>query len=305
MPSISIIMNVRNGAATLRDAIQSALAQTFADWELIVWDDRSTDESAEIVAGFHDSRIRYFLAPEQITLGEAREAAMGMARGEWLAFLDQDDIWLPCKLEQQIALTSDTKVGLVYGRALCFFPDGEQRDHDYFHEFEALPEGHILDELLGRGCFIAMSAALLRTAAVTSVRPIPREIQITPDYYLYLAVCGDYEARAVQAVICRYRVHSDSMTHVYRRESLEESLWLVERFRERVERRSYEQRRAHISTAIAYEDIRHLHNLGQAVRRLLREGSPVWLASRPLEHFWRKLRREIRRPQWKRSARNS
>jgi glycosyltransferase involved in cell wall biosynthesis len=302
MPSISIIMNVRNGAATLRDAMQSVLAQTFADWELIVWDDHSTDESAKIVAGFRDSRIRYFLAPEQIGLGQAREAAIGMAYGEWLAFLDQDDIWLPRKLEQQIALTSDPRVGLVYGRVLCFFPDGEQRDHDYFHEFGALPEGRILDELLGRGCFVAMSAALLRTAAVTSVRPIPREVQITPDYYLYLAVCSNYEARAVQDVVCRYRMHSDSMTHVYRREALEEGLWLVGLFGNRVPRKLQELRRSHISTAIAFEDIRRLHKVRQAVRRLVREGSPGWLASRPFEHFWRRLRRRIWRPYWRRSA---
>jgi len=79
MPLISAIINVHNGAATLREAIDSVLAQTFADWELILWDDCSTDASAFIAAKYHDPRIRYFLAPEKISLGQARSEAIKLA----------------------------------------------------------------------------------------------------------------------------------------------------------------------------------------------------------------------------------
>ena len=104
MPLVSVIMNVRNGASTLREALDSVMAQTFTDWELIVWDDRSTDDSAQIVARYSDPRIRYFLSPEETSLGKARDTAIRQARGEWLAFLDQDDLWMPRKLEMQMAL---------------------------------------------------------------------------------------------------------------------------------------------------------------------------------------------------------
>src|ERR1035438_5091220 len=70
----------------------------------------------------------------------------------------QDDIWLPRKLELQMALANSPQVGLVYGRTLCFYPSGRQRDYDEFHEFSWLPEGDIFAQLLGRGCFIAMSS---------------------------------------------------------------------------------------------------------------------------------------------------
>ena len=70
MPLVSIIMNVRNGAAFVREAIDSVMAQTLADWELIVWDDCSTDDSAAIVAGYQDHRIHYFLSPEETPLGQ-------------------------------------------------------------------------------------------------------------------------------------------------------------------------------------------------------------------------------------------
>ena len=218
MVSVSIIMNVRNGAATLREALDSVFVQTFRDWELIVWDDRSSDDGAEIIAEFKDARLRYFLARSETPLGQARALAMRNAQGEWLAFLDQDDIWLPRKLELQIAVADSPKVGLVYGRTVCFYPHGGQRDYDRFHEFTDLPEGEIFAEVFGKGCFIAMSSALIRRSAVEETGGIPAQIHITPDYFLYLAVTRRHFTRAVQQVVCRYRVHAGNMSTVYRRD---------------------------------------------------------------------------------------
>jgi glycosyltransferase involved in cell wall biosynthesis len=300
MPAVSIIVNVCNGAATLYEALRSALSQTFSDWEMIVWDDCSSDESASIAQSFADPRIRYFLAPQPTALGQAREAAMLEARGEWLAFLDQDDIWLPHKLASQLKLADSPTVGLIYGRSLAFHADGTERDHDYFHEFTPLPEGDIVAELLGRGCFIAMSSAVLRSSIVATAK-IPAEIHMTPDYFLYLAVCSQHEARAVQQVVCRNRVHSGSMTNTYRRESLEESLWLVDRFREAVDQATYQRRRMHISTALAVEETRS-GSAAKGLRRLLKDGSVVWLIGRPFAHLRRWIRRSLRRPYWKMSA---
>lgn len=302
MPSVSIIVNVLNGAATLREALDSALAQTHRDWELIVWDDCSSDNSAQIVAGFSDSRIRYILAPEETSLGKARDLAIRQARGQWLAFIDQDDIWLPRKLERQLALTDSPQVGLVYGRSVCFNSSGRQRDFDQFHEFSTLPEGDILAELLGRGCFIAMSSVLIRRSAVEQFGGIPADIHIIPDYFLYVATCKQYEARAVQEVVCRYRVHPGSMTESYRHESLQESLALVENWRKQLTPNAFAKRRARISTALALEELRHWKTWRQGVRRLLYGGSLLWLAGRPFVHLWRILRRRLQRPYWKRSA---
>ena len=180
MPLVSIIMNVRNGAAFLREALDSVMAQTFADWELIVWDDCSTDDSANIVSQYHDDRIRYFLSPDETPLGTARDRAIRQARGEWLAFLDQDDVWLPHKLEQQMALIDDG-VGIIYGRTVFFDSRrGNVRDYDYFHEFEALPEGDIFAELFRHACFIAMSSAVLRRSAVATSAVFPIRFRSFP-----------------------------------------------------------------------------------------------------------------------------
>ena len=302
MPEVSIIMNIFNGATTLREAVQSALDQTLSDWELIAWDDRSSDESAAIVASFRDPRIRYFLAPEPMSLGQARDAAIKQGQGTWIAFLDQDDIWLPRKLELQLALSDSPSVGMIYGRTLAFYPDGSQRDHDYFHEFGPLPEGDILAELLGRGCFVAMSSVLLRRSAVQEAGGIPDFVRVTPDYFLYLSVGSRYATRALQEVVCRYRNHPGSMTARYRLEAMTETLMLVEQWRSHLSEAAYRSRRTHISTALALEEIRTGGNLASGLRRLLRDGSLTYLAGRPFVRLFRRLRRLVVRPYWRTHA---
>jgi glycosyltransferase involved in cell wall biosynthesis len=298
MPLVSIIMNVRNGGLFLRESLNSVFAQTFQDWELIVWDDCSTDDSAQIVDEYSDRRIRYFLSPEDTPLGKARNAAMRHAGGEWLAFLDQDDVWLPRKLEWQMAL-ADAATGIIYGRTVMFDSRrGNLRDYDYAHEFRPLPEDDIFQELFRDACFIAMSSVMLRRAAVKEAGEIPAAIQVTPDYYLYVSVARRYRARAVQQVVCRYRVHGGSMTNSNRRRLQEEPLWVVDQWAAAVDPRLIAYRRKAYSTAIALEEIRNPRTILAGLRRLLFEGSLLWLISRPFVAAWRSLKRRLRRPVW-------
>jgi glycosyltransferase involved in cell wall biosynthesis len=300
MPLVSVILNVRNGADFLREALDSVLAQSFTDWELIVWDDRSSDASAQIVAEYHDPRVHYYLAPEDTPLGRARDLAIRRAQGEWLAFIDQDDIWLPHKLEKQMALAAPG-VGLIYGRAVLFDSRrGNLRDYDYAHEFQPLPEGDIFAQLFRDACFIAMSSAVLRRTAVEEVGGVPENIQVVPDYYLYVAVTRRYKARAVQEVVCRYRIHPGSMsaTPRHRQRLHSEPLAILAQWAGDIDPRMAAYRRMTYSTALALEEVRHPQTLLSGVWRLLTDGSLLWLISRPLVRLARSMRRKIRRPVW-------
>jgi glycosyltransferase involved in cell wall biosynthesis len=297
MPRVSVIMNVRNGASFLREALDSVLAQTFQDWELIVWDDRSTDDSPKIVASYHDQRVRYFLSPSETPLGEARNNAIRQAKGQWLAFLDQDDIWLPRKLQQQMALADD-RTGIIYGRAIQFYPSGDQRDYDYAHEFQPLPEGDIFSQLFTEACFIAMSSAMLRRSAVEEVGPIPDAIQTVPDYYLYVAVARRYPARAVQGAVCRYRMHAGSMSQTNRHRLHQEPLLIIDQWADCLDPRIVGYRRMTYSTALALEEMRSLRTFRSGLVRMLTDGSVIWLLSRPFVRVWRAVRRRLRRPYW-------
>ena len=115
---------------------------------LVLSTDGSTDGSGEILAHYDDSRIRYVRSEEQVALGKARQRAIDLARGEWIAFLGQDDIWLSHKLEKQMAVARDHgDAALIYGRTLRFYPNGTERDYDQAHEYAYLPEGDIFEEL--------------------------------------------------------------------------------------------------------------------------------------------------------------
>jgi glycosyltransferase involved in cell wall biosynthesis len=295
MPLVSVIMNIRNGAATLREAIDSVLAQTFPDWELIAWDDRSSDSSADVVRSYKDPRLRYFLSPDDAPLGKARNDAIREATGEWIAFLDQDDIWLPHKVEKQMALAGEN-VGLIYGRTVRFYPDGWQRDYDHAHEYELLPEGDIFSKLFTQSCFIAMSSSVFRRSALPV---IPETIRIVPDYYLYVEVARRNRARAVQEVVCRYRMHSDSMSHTVALDMNREVLWLIDKWAAEIDPQTAARCRKRHYTAIALEEMRSAHTFRTGLSRLFSQGSVRSQMARPFAFVFHVLRRSVRPPYWR------
>ena len=93
MPLVSIIINCFNGEQFLRETIESVINQTYPNWEMIFWVNQSTDSSADIVNSYEDPRIRYIYASEHTSLGKARSLAIKEARGEYISFLDSDDMW--------------------------------------------------------------------------------------------------------------------------------------------------------------------------------------------------------------------
>lgn len=117
-PFVSVVLPTYNRASLLGRAIQSVLSQTYKDLELIIVDDGSSDETDEVVRAFADSRIRYLKHPKNRGVSAARNTGMMAALGEFIAFQDSDDEWLPDKLEKQLGLFEQDKVGDL-GLVLC------------------------------------------------------------------------------------------------------------------------------------------------------------------------------------------
>jgi glycosyltransferase involved in cell wall biosynthesis len=113
MPKVSVIMNCYNGGDFVRQAIESVYAQSFTDWEIIFWDNCSTDNSAEIAQSF-DNRLRYFRSERQVPLGAARNFAMAKAEGDWIGFLDHDDLIMPHRFTRQMAAIGEGDYALCY-----------------------------------------------------------------------------------------------------------------------------------------------------------------------------------------------
>ena len=103
-PLISIIINCYNGERYLKNSIQSVLNQSYNNWELIFWDNKSTDGSKKIALSYKDKRVKYFFSKKFTGLYQARNLAIRKAKGEFICFLDTDDWWVKNKLLEQVKL---------------------------------------------------------------------------------------------------------------------------------------------------------------------------------------------------------
>lgn len=111
---VSIISPCYNCGDFIAQTIQSVIDQTYDNWELLIVDDCSTDDSAKIVSGFDDSRIKYHRLEKNCGAAIARNLALKMAKGRWIAFLDCDDLWDTEKLEKQLAFMNENSVAFSY-----------------------------------------------------------------------------------------------------------------------------------------------------------------------------------------------
>ena len=204
-------MNCYNSDTYLREAIDSVFAQTYQNWEIIFWDNQSTDESAAIVKSYQDERIKYFYAPEHTPLGRARNLAIEKVNGTWVAILDCDDIWHREKLEASFKLLDSyadkEDVSLLYSKTA--YIDGKG---DIFGFYEEHYSGDIHDLLLTQGDFVFISAAIFRTDILNKVGKIDESLHYAEDYDVLLKVTRNRKALCVDAYHTYYRVHQSSLT---------------------------------------------------------------------------------------------
>lgn len=172
---VSVIMNCYNGEKYLREAIDSVSAQTYKNWEIIFWDNQSTDQSAEIYKSYNDPRLKYFYAPAHTLLYEARNYAIEKASGNFFAFLDVDDWWHPEKLEKQIPLFDDPEVGIVCGNYWIF---SERKNKRWKLFKKPAPIGWVLNELLNF-YFVGLLTLVVRRSALASL-----DYQCNPQYHM-------------------------------------------------------------------------------------------------------------------------
>ena len=206
-PVVSVLMNCLNCSLYLEEAIDSVYAQTYKDWEIIFWDNASTDSSAEI-AQRYDEKLRYFRADVSLPLYGARNLALQKARGKYIAILDCDDLWLPAKLEEQIPLLEkDDKVGLVYSDVILFNEKGKEKRS---FEFKKPYRGNVFSELLLEN-FINTQTVLIRKDAFDSLDTFFDErLIMSGDYDACLRISYGWKVDYVDKPLARYRVHRNS-----------------------------------------------------------------------------------------------
>jgi len=224
-PTVSVIMNCLNCERYLREAIDSVFAQTYEDWEIIFWEDKGSEDNSENIAKSYGSKLRYFKSDVSLPLYGSRNLALQKARGKYIAILDCDDMWLPTKLEEQIALLErDDGVGLVYSDAFNFNEKGKEKRKFEIHKPY---RGNIFSELLLCN-FISTQTAVIRREAFDSMdRWFDGRLIQTGDYDAYLRISYRWKVDYVDKPLARYRVHRNSKTWSDGRKLLSVELDLV------------------------------------------------------------------------------
>jgi glycosyltransferase involved in cell wall biosynthesis len=187
-PTVTVIISTYNRAHLVCRAIGSVLSQTFHDWELIVVDDASTDNTKEVFYGLQDSRI-YFIRHEARRGGSAaRNTGIRKARGEYIAFLDSDDEWLPTKLQKQLELFSRSpeQVGLIYTGAIQVYRTRIVKQPPSY-------KGTLYRKLLLENVVGGASTAMIRKSILTRVNGFDEELPSRQDVDLWLRISKYYQ----------------------------------------------------------------------------------------------------------------
>lgn len=209
---VTVIMNCYNSSEHLREAIDSVMAQTFTDFEIVFWDNCSTDDSPAIAKSY-DGRLRYFRGETTVPLGAGRNLAIAQARGALIAFLDCDDLWDPRKLESQVALfDANPRLGLATTDTSIW--DGKRELRKFFAS--AKPgRGMVFEELITRQ-WISMSSAMVSKAALDGLDStghwFDESLNVSEEADVFYRIAHDWELDYVDAPYTVWRVHGSNTT---------------------------------------------------------------------------------------------
>lgn len=205
---VSIIMPSYNTAKYIGDSIASVMIQTYTDWELIIVDDASTDDTDDVVQSLPSPKIRYLKNERNSGAAVSRNRALREARGKWIAFLDSDDLWTRDKLEKQIAFMEENSYAFSYtqyaeidenGKSLGVVVGGPNR---------------ITKTGMFNYCWPGCLTVMYNREVVGDIQIA--DIKKNNDYAMWLKVCQTAECHLLPEVLARYRKRSGSISrHSY------------------------------------------------------------------------------------------
>lgn len=219
-PHVSVVIPVRNGKDYLQEALDSVLKQSFTDLELLLINDGSTDDDYDRYA-IQDQRIRVIhLAGTGVS--RARNVGMAQSRGEFIAFLDADDLWFPGKLEAQVRyFDSHPDVGVVFGKFIRWpvLPDGGFaptssliQDVAQLSKTEEERSGWLYTRLLD-GLLVGMNTAVVRRSVYEAIGGFNESMRQGEDYDFWLKASRIAQMHSLDGDVALYRIHPASAMH--------------------------------------------------------------------------------------------
>jgi len=199
-PKVSVIIPTYNRARSVSSAIQSVLDQTFEDFEIIVVDDGSTDNTKEVIKSFKDKKIHYLRHIKNKGSQAARNTGIKHSKGKFIAFLDDDDMWLPQKLERQLTIIEDKPdIGVIY-TGFVFISDGK-----VYYVYTPSLRGNIYYDVLKK-TVAATSTVLLRRECFNKVGFFDEHLPRYEDWDLWIRLAKHFKFDFIKEplVLCRF-----------------------------------------------------------------------------------------------------
>jgi glycosyltransferase involved in cell wall biosynthesis len=217
MPKVSVIIVSHNRPALLRRSITSALSQDYSDFELIIVDDSSDSRACNVVNSFKDPRIRYTKLATAVKASAALNFGIKQAKGEFVAFLDDDDEWLPTKLSKQVKVfkEADDAVAIVYtGVFRIYGKKGGGKP--------IIPSvrGYVFTKLLEECFILTMSATMARTGVLLQIGGFDETMPAHHDLDIYLRIAKNYRFDFVPEALVNYYESESSITCNYKKQIL-------------------------------------------------------------------------------------
>tara|TARA_X000000950_G_scaffold249565_1_gene309564 strand:- start:456 stop:1256 length:801 start_codon:yes stop_codon:yes gene_type:complete len=205
---ISIIMNCHNGEKHLYESLNSIINQSYKNWELIFWDNMSSDSSPNIVKNINDNRIKYFSSNKFEKLYKARNLALEKCTGDFICFLDTDDFWSKKFLQKCLDQIIKCNCNIVYSK---YFIKNEIKNKIYLNEKKELPSG-IITKSLFKKYLIGINAIFLKRE-VFEKQKFNSEYQIIGDFDFFMRLSFKNEFYAIQEPLLTYRHHNANFTN--------------------------------------------------------------------------------------------
>ena len=299
-PLVSVIMANFNGAQYLRGAIGSLVKQTTASWELIFVDDASTDDSVgmahDVARG--DPRMRIIAQRENRGPGAVRNAALEVAKGEWIAIFDSDDLMAPRRLELLLERAARDRAAIVADN-LLLFSEATPRPRPYLkNSLGNAPHWISLADLIDSNCLYSRTPDLgylkpmIKAELIAQLRMrYDERLRIGEDYYFLASLLANGQRLRIEpTALYLYRKHESSISHRMNAAHISALMDADERFRKRVlldhrERRSLNRRRQSLEALLAYDGVVRAIKQGQAAHGagLAMRNPRIWpLLTRPI-----------------------
>ena len=205
---ISIIVNCNNGEKYLEKCISSILKQTYKNFEIIFFDNFSSDNSKNIISNFNDKRIKYYYSSSKLALYEARNKALEKASGELIAFLDVDDWWDKNYLSIREDFFRDEKIDFFYSNGFVYYEKIKKLKK---YRNKLLPGGKIY-KFLAKDYFIIISGLIIRKKIFEKIGNFNKNFNIIGDFDFVMRMSENYNSHAHNQPLFIYRSHEDNFS---------------------------------------------------------------------------------------------